>query len=98
MKDKKNNVPICSVCLHMEVTGRAKITSNNSHLGGPRGDCMCKHPDAVETFRKVCPRSPRIAGFIGYTAPGGSAPQIKTSPRWCPLRNRLVSSGQEAEK
>lgn len=98
MKNKKNNVPICSVCLHMEVTGYAKVTGNNSHLKGPRGYCMCVHPDAFETFNRVCPRSSRLAAFIGYTPPGGSAPQIKTSPRWCPLRNRLVSSCQEAEK
>lgn len=82
----KKETPKCQTCYFMRLTSRAKITSNNSHLGGPRGDCMCKHPDAVDTFKKVCPRSPRMAGFIGYTAPGGNDPQIKTSPKWCPLR------------
>jgi len=83
----KKETPKCQTCYFMNLISRAKITSNNSHLGGPRGDCMCRHPDAVDTFKKVCPRSPRMAGFIGYTAPGGNVPQIKTSPKWCPLRD-----------
>lgn len=58
----------------------------NSRLKGPRGDCMCKHPDAVKTFNKVCPRSPRMAAFIGYTPPGETKPALKTSPTWCPMR------------
>ena len=78
--------PICKACQYMEVTGRAQRTSGTAP-GGPRGDCHCQHPDAVATFNKVRPRSPRMAGFIGYTAPGGDVPQTKTSPRWCPLRN-----------
>ena len=82
----KKETPKCQTCYFMNLISRAKITSNNSHLGGPRGDCMCRHPDAVDIFKRVCPRSPRMAGFIGYTAPGGNVPQIKTSPKWCPLR------------
>ena len=89
----KKNVPICSECRHMKVTGRAKLTANSWGRKGPRGDCKCTHPDAEETFKRVCPRSPRMAGFIGFTAPGGNVPQIKTSPRWCPLRYLPVSSG-----
>lgn len=81
----KKETPICRDCQHMEVIGRAIRTSGTAP-GGPRGNCSCKHPDAVATFNKVCPRSPRMAGFIGYTAPGGNVPQTKTSPRWCPLR------------
>lgn len=56
--------PICRSCNFMQVTSYAKTTGNNSRLKGPRGDCMCKHPDAVKTFNKVCPRSPRMAAFI----------------------------------
>ena len=78
--------PACRTCGFMQLTGRAKITGNNSHLKGPRGDCMCGHRKARYIFEKVCPRSPRMAGFIGYTAPGGKLPQIKTCPKWCPLR------------
>ena len=68
------------------VTGYAKVTGNNSHLKGPRGDCMCVHPDAFETFNRVCQRSSRLAAFIGYTPPGERKPAIKTSPKWCPMR------------
>lgn len=78
--------PTCRACYFMEMIGRAKMTANSWSAKGARGDCMCRHPDAVETFNRVCPRSPRMAGFIGFTAPGESKPTIKTSPKWCPLR------------
>ena len=88
-------IPACRTCPFMELTGRAKMTANNRHTKGTRGDCMCKHPDALETFNRVCPRSPRLPGFIGFTAPGENVPQIKTAPRWCPLRikSREASHG-----
>ena len=66
--------PTCRSCYFMRVTGYAKVTGNNSHLKGPRGDCMCVHPDAFETFNRVCPRSSRLAAFIGYTPPGERKP------------------------
>lgn len=78
--------PTCRSCHFMRVTGYAKVTGNNSHLKGPRGDCMCVHPDAFETFNRVCPRSSRLAALIGYTPPGERKPAIKTSPKWCPMR------------
>lgn len=55
-------------------------------FGNQRGECMCNHPLAVETFNKVCPRSPRMAGFISHTVTGTDIPQTKTAPRWCPLK------------
>ncbi len=78
--------PACRTCDFMQMTGRARITRNNLHLKGARGECMCGHPKARYTFEKVCPRSKRMAGFIGFTAPGENLPQIKTCPKWCPLR------------
>lgn len=81
------NAPACRTCYYMRLIGRANITGNNRYLKGPRGDCHCKHPEALAAFQKVCPRSPRMAGFIGFTAPGENVPQIKTSPKWCPLRD-----------
>jgi hypothetical protein len=78
-------IPICRQCEYMTLIGRARITGN-SLQEGPRGDCMCEHPKAVETFERVFPRSPRMAAFIGFTKPGEEYPNIKTSPRWCPLR------------
>lgn len=83
---EREEKPICRSCNFMRVTGYAKTTGNNRHLKGPRGGCMCEHPDAVKTFNKVCPRSPRMAAFIGYTPPGETKPAIKTSPTWCPMR------------
>lgn len=78
----------CKTCQYMNMTARARVTGNNFARGLPRGSCVCKHPEAVSTFNRVCPRSPRMAGFIGYTALGGNTPQIKTAPRWCPLRQK----------
>lgn len=86
----KKNVPICSECLYMELSGRANITGKNMYIGGPRGYCMCSHPMALEMFNKVCPNSRRLACFIGYTKPGGNTPQTKTSPKWCPRRIRWI--------
>jgi hypothetical protein len=83
----KKDMPLCRKCEHMKLTGRAINNGNNRGLKGPRAGCMCEHSDAVKTFNRVCPRSPRMAGFIGYTNPGGNVPQTKTSPRRCPLRN-----------
>lgn len=81
----KKETPICRECAHMKMTRRAIVNGNNN--GRPRGSCMCQHPEAVKTFYKVCPRSPRMAAFIAYTPMGGDKPQIKTSPKWCPLRH-----------
>lgn len=78
--------PKCSGCEHMEMAYRARITMNQPYGQMPRGGCHCRHPKARETFMRVCPRSPRIPGFIGFTKLGGDVPDIKTSPRWCPLR------------
>lgn len=76
----------CKQCIYMNLTRRAKITARNIAIGGARGYCMCEHPKAYEMFNKVCPRSNRMACFIGFTAPGENEPTIKTSPKWCPLR------------
>ena len=77
---EREEKPICRSCKFMRVTSYAKTTGNNRHLKGSRGNCMCKHPNAVKTFNKVCPRSPRMAAFIGYTSPGETKPALKTSP------------------
>lgn len=58
------------------------------HLGGPRSEFMCRHQDAEKVFKQVCPRSYKMPGFIGFSRPGKIVPAIKTSPRWCPLRDR----------
>lgn len=91
---EREEKPICRSCNFMRVTSYAKTTGNNRHLKGSRGNCMCKHPDAVKTFNKVCPRSPRMAAFIGYTPPGETKPALKTSPRWCPMRPENKKDGR----
>lgn len=91
---EREEKPICRSCNFMRVTGYAKTTGNNRRLKGPRGNCMCKHPDAVKTFNKVCPRSPRMAAFIGYTPPGEAKPALKTSPTWCPMRLENKKDGR----
>lgn len=47
---------------------------------------MCEHPKAREVFYRLFPRSNRLAGFIGFTSMNDEKPQIKTSPKWCPLK------------
>ena len=88
----KSPSPRCANCDHLHVGLCANVTGNNRGRGAhPRRPCHCEHPEAVKTFNKVCPRSPRMAGFIAYTTMNDHLPQIKTSPKWCPLRH------QEAE-
>lgn len=81
---EKRKVLICRTCPFMHMTGRALCNGNND--GKPRGYCWCEHPNAREMFQRVCPKSPRAPGFIGFTPMGGDKPEIKTSPRWCPRR------------
>ena len=84
---KKGKAPVCSLCPYMKLGGRAICNGNNN--GRPRADCFCTHPDARETFYRMFPRSPKMATFIGYTAMGGNVPQLKTSPKWCPLKEEI---------
>ena len=81
-----NNTPNCHKCVYMLQGNREKETGNNRHKGGPRAPCFCDHPDAVETFHRVCPKGHKYAGFIAYTPCGKDGPKIKTSPVWCPRR------------
>ncbi len=81
---------ICRYCQHMKMTGRANPNGNNYGLKGPRGECFCEHPKAIESFRRVCPKSPRMAGFIDFTPPGDDYPALKTSPQWCPLKREVA--------
>lgn len=81
--------PRCANCGHINFGPCATVRGKNQGLGAhPCRPCYCGHPKAVETFYKVCPRSPRFPGFIAYTSKNDRLPQIKTSPRWCPLRHQ----------
>ncbi len=79
------NVIRCADCPMMQMTGRARITSEN--IGKLlRGDCFCEHPDAEQMFKECCPKSSKIPGFIAFTKPNSDKPNIKTNPRWCPRK------------
>lgn len=83
-KVKESKRPVCRECEHIEIIGRAHPISG---LGGlSRAKCYCNHPQAEAVFQRVCPRSSKAPGFIDYTSLGGDKPVLKTSPRWCPLR------------
>ena len=82
----EKKIPVCKLCIYMQLGRSANVTKSNMYKGGPRTGCLCTHPKARDTFERVCPRSPRMAGFIGFTAKGGYEPTLKTSPMWCPLR------------
>lgn len=86
----------CSDCHLMAITGRAAVTGNNSHFVGTRGRCHCKHPEAEEAFKFLCPDSGRMPGFIAFTKRGSDEPDIKTAPRWCP--RRMVEEPKEISK
>lgn len=83
-----SDTPKCVGCHYAKLTSTARATGNNRHLGGPRSEFMCRHQDAEKVFKQVCPRSYKMPGFIGFSHPGKIVPAIKTSPRWCPLRDR----------
>lgn len=86
----------CATCPMMKMSGRARYTANNSHLALPRGDCFCKHPDAHSAFELICPCSPSMACFIGYTQGASDKPDIKTTPRWCP--RKMAAKPRELSK
>lgn len=85
----------CSNCPYLKIRGSAKITRNNRHLKGARSSCYCEHPRAEKIFVKMFPKSPKEPGFVSFTAPGEITPMIKTSPKWCPLKNLKVEEDEQ---
>ena len=72
----KNNTPRCSICMYCENMGRSQVQSRNAG----RKHYYCTNPSAQTP-------SNRAKGFIAFGENTyGSHIQIKTSPRWCPLR------------
>ena len=67
--------PSCNACDHMESIRPYKGT-------GRRRACYCKHPEGY----KSAIEANKPNAFIGYTNALGYI-GLKTSPRWCPLRN-----------
>lgn len=82
----KKNAPKCQLCMYKQVWRTANLTANNRHLKGPRKSCCCSHPDTEEVIKRKFPKLCSAPGFICFTEPGSSKLQIKTCPRWCPLK------------
>ena len=64
----EKDTPVCSECHYMELMGRAKLTANSWHRKGPRGECVCRHPDALETFKRTAQST--YAGFYRFYCTG----------------------------
>ena len=70
--------PRCKDCKHMEKLRHYKGF-------GVRRTCYCRHPNGYDSA--VAAGVKRAPSFIAYTGTDGIV-TIKTSPRWCPLRNK----------
>lgn len=59
------------------------------HLGYTRTEYSCFNPDweYIEDYFKMH-RITKMPGLIGYSAPYGNVPKIKTSPAWCPFKKK----------
>lgn len=75
----------CIICRYRSVGLSARTNGNNRMLLGPRRSYFCEHRNARESFEKNS-KSSVSPCFIGYSKPGEFVPNIKTCPRWCPLK------------
>lgn len=74
----------CKDCMFCSVSYRARSNGNNRGAR-PRHGFSCVHKMAVETHKKMYPRTSRTYGFIGFSELGKNFPSIKNHPRWCPI-------------
>lgn len=67
----------CSQCNYKHISWGANT----------RGNCYCNHPnqDYIRNYYKEHDIS-RAEGFICFTKPLTKELSIKTSPKWCPLK------------
>lgn len=79
----------CSTCPMMKIPHRANRTANSLHLRKPRGHCFCEHPDMRPAFDLIAGSS-RTTGFIAFTRKDSDEPDIKTTPRWCPQKMKML--------
>ena len=70
----------CYKCRHMKKIHRFQNL---------RMECLCKHPNQ-EYIKKYYETHDirRYLGFICYTDIKTDEPTTKTSPRWCPLKEK----------
>ena len=94
MYEKKT--PRCATCQYKWESRYAKRNGNNDTCRYSRAECHCKHEKAVEAFQRVCPKSHRMPGFIGFTSTKTGVLEMKTGPKWCPLREFERISKEEA--
>ena len=72
----------CKECAHCKQIGRQN--SNVNTVG--RKHYWCKHPIVRTLDNKVFGN--KAEGFIGFGENNYASPLVvKTSPRWCPLKN-----------
>lgn len=75
----------CKYCEFCVQRGQANSTKNNAY-GYPRKKYYCTNPLALEL--PIGAFGNKSREFIGFgTSEYGSPLSIKTSPRWCPLRD-----------
>ena len=74
----------CRECEYCKMRSRADVTLAGNGIYG-RGEFRCEHPETGKIPVKVFGN--RMPGFIGFgTMDRRSVVQIKTHPRWCPLK------------
>lgn len=76
----------CSACPYLIVPIRNNVSTSNVGMSRPRGCCYCNHPNAPTELDKIVPGTAVGPGFIAYTKGYSDVPNIKTAPRWCPIK------------
>lgn len=71
------DIPKCKECRYLE--------TRHSTRGGIRMHCCCEHPRMKKSFDRYGGHS--APGFVCFSIGWSRNPDIKTSPRWCPLRH-----------
>lgn len=86
----KNDIQ-CAACQFMQV----KPEKFSKRLNG-RKKRFCTHSDAKIASKAICEKSETEPDFISYTKDDGGEADIKTAPRWCPLK--LMESPRKISK
>lgn len=73
----------CKECEHCKMLSRANAVAG--YIYG-RGEFWCRNPETDKLPLKIF--GSKAPGFIGFGTPEKESKiQVKTSPRWCPIRN-----------
>ena len=71
---------VCNRCGYRDRAGRC----NPTYRSYGRWYFMCGHRDAYTRCSAASPK--RLPGFLGFAKSGEFDLDMKTSPRWCPLK------------